>query len=240
MSAVLRPRFYLLISVALVAFVIVGFAKTFYLRIFTDPPSLTMLLHLHAVVFTVWLVLFVTQAALVAVHRVDLHRKLGIASAVFAGVVFVVGVLSVFQTAISDHVSPSGLSPSRFSIIGFTSIGLFGVFIALGVAYRRRPGLHRRFMVLGFIASISPASARLVRLLEVQTFRDALIPLCAAVFITACLAHDWRKYRMVHPVYAIGGFVIVASWPLRQMIGHSEWYGAVAEAVAGVAHRLFG
>ena len=82
--------------------------KSFYLRIFIDPPPLTVLLHLHAVVFTIWLGLFVTQAGLVAAHRVDLHRKLGIASAVFAGVVFVVGVLSVFQTAISNHVSPSG------------------------------------------------------------------------------------------------------------------------------------
>src|SRR6185369_15127963 len=102
MSAVLRPRFYLLISAALVAFVLVGFAKTFYLRIFSDPPTLTVLLHLHAVVFTVWLGLFLTQAGLVAAHRVDLHRKLGITSAAFAGLVFVVGVLSVFQTTISN------------------------------------------------------------------------------------------------------------------------------------------
>jgi hypothetical protein len=240
MSAVLRPRFYLLISAALVAFVIVGFAKTFYLRIFSDPPTLTVLLHLHAVVFTVWLALFVTQAGLVAAHRVDLHRKLGIASAVFAGVVFVVGVLSVFQTAISNHVSPSGLAPAQFSIIGFTSIGMFGGFIALGIAYRRRPGLHRRFMVLGFIASISPASARLLRLFEVQTFRDALIPLCAAVFITACLVHDWRKYRVVHPAYVIGGLVIVASWPIRVAIGHSAWYSPIAEGVARIGHHLFG
>jgi hypothetical protein len=95
-------------------------------------------------------------------------------------------------------------------------------------------------MVLGFIASISPASARLLRLLDVHTFRDALIPLCAAVFITACLVHDWRKYRVVHPVYVIGGLVIVASWPIRVAIGHSAWYGPIADGVARIAHGMFG
>jgi hypothetical protein len=240
MSAVLRPRFYLLVTLALAAFVVTGFFRTYYSRILFDPPPLTTMLHLHAAVFTIWLVLFVAQAGFVAAHRVDLHRKLGIASAIFAGVVFVVGVLAVFQTAISNHVSPSGLAPPQFSIIGFTSIGLFGVFIALGVIFRRRPGLHRRFMILGFIASISPATARVLRLLDVQAARDVWIPLCAALFVVACLAHDWRRHRVVHPAYVIGGLVIVASWPLRNMVGHSDWYFPIGEAVARVAHVMFG
>lgn len=240
MSAVLRPRFYLLITVTLVAFVVLGFARTYYSRILTDPPPLTMMLHLHAAVFTIWMALFLTQAGLVAAHRVDLHRKLGITSAIFAGVAFVVGVLAVFQTAISNHVSPSGLAPPQFSIIGFTTIGLFGAFIALGLVFRRRPGLHRRFMVLGFIASISPATARVLRLLDVQDYRDALIPLCAALFVAACLVYDWRKHRVVHPAFVVGGFVIVASWPLRLMVGHSDWYFPIGEGVARIAHRMFG
>jgi hypothetical protein len=239
MSAVIRPRFYLLLSIGLAAFFVTGFSRTYYLRVFTQPLPLTTLLHVHAAVFSVWLVLFVTQAWLVAAHRTDLHRKLGIASAIFAAVVFVVGVLSVFQTTISTHVSPSGLAPPQFSIIGFTSIGLFGAFIALGVAYRKRPALHRRFMVLGMIASLSPATARVLRLLHVQDYRDALIPLCAAVFVAACLVYDWRKYRLVHPVYVIGGFVIAASWPLRNMVGHSDWYFPIGEAAARVARAMW-
>jgi hypothetical protein len=240
MSAVLRPRFYLLVTFALAAFVVVGFSKSYYLKLFSGLPPLTAVLHLHAAVFTVWLGLFITQAWLVAAHRVDLHRKLGIASAIFAAVVFVVGVLSALETAISGHVSPSGLKPAQFSIIPFTSIGLFGAFIALGVAFRRKPGLHRRFMILGFIATLSPATARILRLLDLQPYRDALIPLCAALFITACLVHDWRKHRVVHPVYWIGGLVILASWPLRLMIGRSDWYFPIGEEVARIARGIFG
>jgi hypothetical protein len=240
MSAILRPRFYLLVTMALCAFVVFGFTRSYYSRILIDPPPLTTLLHVHAAVFTLWMALFLVQAGLVSANRVALHRKLGIASAIFAGLVFVVGVLTMFQTAISNHVSASGLAPPQFSIIGFTSIGLFGAFVALGIIFRRRPALHRRFMVLAFIASISPASARVARLFGIVEYRDAFIPLCATLFIAACLVYDWRKHRVVHPVYAIGGFVIVASWPLRNMIGHSDWYFPIGEGVARIAHRMFG
>ncbi len=69
-----------------------------------------------------------------------------------------------------------------------------------------------------------------------QPHRDLLIPLCAALFVAACLVHDWRRHRVVHPAYVIGGLVIIASWPLRIMIGHSEWYFPIGEQVARLAH----
>src|SRR5687767_2740643 len=106
MAAVLSPRFYLLLALALVVFVVVGFAPSYYLRILTAPPALTTVLHVHALVFTVWMALFLAQVGLVAADRVELHRKLGIASAIFACIVVAVGVLSVLETTISDHVSP--------------------------------------------------------------------------------------------------------------------------------------
>jgi hypothetical protein len=240
MSAVIRSRFYLLVTFALVGWVVIGFFRSYYSRILTDPPPLTALMHAHAAVFTVWLALFLVQVGLVAAHRVDLHRKLGIASAGFAMFVFVFGLLAVLQTTISNHVSPSGLAPPQFSIIGFTSIGMFGAFIILGVAFRRRAELHKRFMMLALIASISPATARLLRLLDVQAHRDVLIPLCAGLFIAACMAYDWRKHRVVHPVYVVGGLVIIASWPLRLMVGRSDWYFPIGEAVARIAREIFG
>ena len=239
-STFIRPRFYLFVTFALVSLVVIGFFRSYYSRILTDPPPLTTLIHVHAAVFTIWLALFLVQVGLVAAHRADLHRKLGIASAGFAMLVFAFGVLAVLQTTISNHVSPSGLAPPQFSIIGFTSIGMFGAFIILGIAFRRRAALHKRFMILAMIASISPATARLLRLLDLQPHRDVLIPLCAGLFIAACMAYDWRKHRVVHPVYVIGGLVIIASWPLRLMVGRSDWYFPIGEGLARIARGIFG
>jgi hypothetical protein len=54
----------------------------------------------------------------------------------------------------------------------------------------------------------------------------------AAAFIIACLVHDWRTLRVIHPVYVIGGAVIVVSWPWRYMAARQDWYQPIGEAVA--------
>lgn len=57
-------------------------------------------------------------------------------------------------------------------------------------------------------------------------------------FITWCLVHDWRRHHIVHPVYAIGGVAIVASWPLRLMVGRSEWYQPIGDWIARIGVGL--
>jgi hypothetical protein len=44
----------------------------------------------------------------------------------------------------------------------------------------------------------------------------------------------------VHPAYVLGGLVIIASWPLRNMIGHSEWFFPIGEQVVRLANSMFG
>ena len=78
MSAVIRPRFYLLVTFALVAFVVVGFSQSYYLKLFSGLPPLTTVLHLHVVVFTAWLGLFIAQAAGRLRHLVADDRVLGV------------------------------------------------------------------------------------------------------------------------------------------------------------------
>jgi hypothetical protein len=83
-------------SVAVVITVFAGFAPTYYLRPYYTTASLMPLLHLHGLVFTSWLVLFVTQTTLVAAHRTDIHRRLGIVGGVIALLMILVG----FTTAV--------------------------------------------------------------------------------------------------------------------------------------------
>ena len=79
MVAVNRSPFYPWIAIALSLVVVAGFSRTYYLRFLSDLPPMTMLVHLHGLVFTAWLALFVAQTRLIAAHRVDLHMKLGVA-----------------------------------------------------------------------------------------------------------------------------------------------------------------
>ena len=67
---------------------------------------------------------------------------------------------------------------------------------------------------------------------------DAFAPIgniaSGAFFAGWCLVHDWRRNRVVHPVFLIGGLVVIASWPLRMVIARSEWYQPIGDWVARV------
>ena len=234
MAAVVRKRFYPQIGLAVALLIFIGFSRTYYFRFLTDLPPLTLLVHLHGAVFTAWLVIFVAQTRLVAAHRVDLHMKLGTAAVALAALILAVGFATMAVKANEPRIHPSGLTPPQFTVVGVTSLGMFATFVSLGVALRRRAGLHKRFMVLAMIAVLTPPSSRVLTLLGMREHWTYLVPVVPALFIAWCLIHDWRRHRIVHPVFAIGGLAIVALWPLRLLAGRSEWYQPIGEWIACV------
>jgi hypothetical protein len=234
MAIVIRQRFYALIALTLALFTIVGFSRTYYFRFLTDLPPLTALVQLHGAVFTAWLAVFVAQTRLVAAHRVDLHMKLGVAAIALAALILAVGFATMAVKANEPRVHPSGLTPPQFTVVGVTSLGMFAVFVGLGISLRRHAALHKRLMVLAMIAVLTPPSSRVLTLLGLREFWSFLVPVVPALFIAWCLINDWRRHRFVHPVYAIGGLAIVALWPLRLIAGRSEYYQPIGEWIAHV------
>jgi hypothetical protein len=118
------------------------------------------------------------------------------------------------------------------------SLALFAGFLALGIAFRRRAAYHKRFMILAMIGILTPAASRIVTQLGLREHWTYLVPIFPALFVACCLAYDWRKLRLVHPVYAIGGAALIAAWPLRLMIGRSDWYQPIGEWIASVGAAL--
>jgi uncharacterized membrane protein YphA (DoxX/SURF4 family) len=176
MSAVVRPAFYRQMAIALSLFVIIGFSQTYYLRFLSDLPPLDTLVHLHSLVFTAWLVVFIVQTRLVAAHRVDLHMKLGIAALALAVVVVVISFGTTAVKATIPRMHPSGLTPPQFTIVGIMSLVLFVSFLALGIAFRRRSVFHKRFMMLAMISILSPAASRIVTQLGLREHWTYLVP----------------------------------------------------------------
>jgi hypothetical protein len=238
MSAVVRPAFYRLMAIALSLFVFVGFSRTYYLRFLTDLPPVQTLVHWHSLVFSAWLLVFIAQTRLVAARRVDLHMKLGIAAVALAVVVVAISFATTAVKATIPFIHSSGLTAPQFTIVGIMSLVLFAGFLALGIAFRRRAAYHKRFMVLAMIGVLTPAASRIVMQLGLREHWTYLVPIVPAVFVVCCLAYDWHKQRLVHPVYAIGGAALIASWPLRIVIGRSEWYQPVGEWIARIGAAL--
>ncbi len=63
-------RLYILAAILTPLIVLAGFARTYYLKPFFDTPDIAgRIVHLHGIVMTAWVVLFIVQVSLVATRR---------------------------------------------------------------------------------------------------------------------------------------------------------------------------
>lgn len=213
--------------------VVAGFGPTFYFRAFTHTPTFSglteipPLLHLHGVLFTAWVVLFITQTQLVARHQVAVHRKLGLASVALAIAIVVVG----WQTTVGAGrrgVAPPGLDALTFLVVPIFDILLFAVFVAAAILQRRTKEAHKRLMILAY-ASILPAPvARLPGVMPLGPFGFFGL---AFLFALAGVVYDVISRRRVHPVYIWGGLLLAASVPGRLLLSGTAGWQAFARWV---------
>lgn len=218
-----KRRFHVGIALAIAITVFAGFAPTYYLRAYYQSTPLGGLRHLHGVVFTAWVLLFLIQATLVSSGRVALHRRMGVGGAVLAALMVVVGTTTaVVQT--SEGRSPLGVPPLSFLAVPFFDMVVFAGLVATGLWHRRRADTHKRLMTLATISLLAAPIARL-------PFGAAMVGLpgvfaMADLFIVACILYDLTALRRVHPATLWGGLAIVVSQPLRLAIsGTGAWLG---------------
>lgn len=237
LSAGARDRiFYSGMAIAMTATVFAGFAPSYFLRAALDgplrpgTPELSPLLHVHGAVFSAWVVLFLVQTALVASRRVRVHRRLGMAGAVLAAVMVVVGV-SAAVDAVRRGAAPPGVDPRAFLAIPMGDMVMFSGFVVAAVWLRRKKEAHKRLMVLAFLSLLVAAVARLpgvVALGPLGFFLLTYVP-----FLAAGMLYDWRSRGRVHPVYLWGGALLLLSVPLRLVVSGTSTWMAFAEWIAG-------
>ena len=79
-------------AVAFLITTIAGFGPTYFFKPVHPSPEFLPLLHVHGLVFTAWLVLLIVQSGLVRADRVDRYKRLGIAGAVLAPLMVLLGL----------------------------------------------------------------------------------------------------------------------------------------------------
>ena len=175
--------FFVTMGLVFLLSVLIGFGPTFFLRPLTgatdylggpapvqvpydESTQLTIYpggplpahLLLHGLALTLWYVLFIMQAWLVAAHRVTLHRRFGVAGIAVGGAVIVTSIVTMIRNA--DRSTTIGL-PAQAQIgvlVGETIVlTTFAVLLVCGACFRRRPALHKRTMFLAALSLIGPA-----------------------------------------------------------------------------------
>ena len=207
-----------------------GFLPSYFHRAAELPP-LTLLYQLHGALFTAWIVLLVAQTALVAGHRTDIHRTLGIAGATLAAVVFIVGVAVSVET-LRRNGGPPGGDPRKFFAIPLGDIIVFGVLVSVAVLQRQQSDTHKRLMLLATVSLLTAAVGRFLRQMGMGGAPNLFYGTDALVL--ALIIYDLVSRGRVHPATLWGGAMVVGFKPLLYyaLAGTPAWL-AVADVLRG-------
>ena len=187
-----------------------GFAKNYYLRTWIGTRPISVMIHVHGLIMTAWIMLFVAQTFLVANHRTDLHRKLGTAGTILASIVVVLGLYTIAASILRRHPDAD---VERFTnlFVAFDGLSLllFGGLVVTAVWVRFRPQMHKRLMFMAVVSLLPPALGRFVAYF---TRVDVPVIVLGLMCATAgsCVLIDTVRRRRLHPALACSGALVVA------------------------------
>jgi hypothetical protein len=225
-------KLYLLAAILIPIIVVIGFARTYYLKgFFTTPPITSRLVHLHGLIMTSWVLLFVTQVTLVATKRTKVHMRLGILGSILAVLVFVVGILTAVSAA-ARGASP-GPPALQFLIVPLVDMFVFASLIGTALYFRRKLDIHKRLMLLAAINFLTPAIAR-IPLKFIETGGPLAFFGLTDLCLLACVGFDTIKHRRLHPVFLWGTLIIIVSQPLRLIFSGTDLWLKIATALTSL------
>lgn len=112
--------------------------------------SYPLIVHVHAAVFTGWLVLFTVQVALARRREVALHRRLGLWAMGVAALMVVLGLATAFSMQVHNFGTPRSDPP--FLAVPMSDIASFAGLILAGYRFRGDAEAHKRLMLLATLA----------------------------------------------------------------------------------------
>jgi hypothetical protein len=230
----IERRLALVVAAIFPVIVLLGFARSYYLKgLFGFPPLPNRLVHIHGIIMTSWVLLFVVQVGLVASNRTRLHMKLGILGSFLALLVVVVGMLTGVDAA-ARGASVPGIPPLSFLIIPLGDMVVFAILIGVALYYRRRKlDVHKRLMLLSAF-SLLPAAVARIPLGFIQTGGPLAFYGIPDLGIIAFVVYDTVKHRRLHPAALLGGLLIIASHPLRIMFAGTDAWLSIAATLTSL------
>lgn len=235
-----RSKFFAYAASAILVVVFIGFSRTFYLRPLTAvrdmlgrfPPLAVML---HGALLSIWFLLFSLQAWLVALRRIDIHRRLGVWGIMTAALVAISSAIVTYQFV------PRALEAGRprqviaaILVSNALSLAMFAALVAAAVHLRRNPEAHKRLMLCASLAILAPAFAagNISGDRPLGPFLKALLPagpltqpfmVTTVVAVVALAIHDYVNDRRISVATALGGTALIAKQAIVQAVGQSVY-----------------
>jgi hypothetical protein len=220
--------FYLCMSLALAALVVAGFSRTVDASLFHGNPPRPLLLWIHGAAFSLWVLFFIAQSALVRVRKVSVHRSLGWFGAGLASVMVVLGFTIAVVMARFDTVVLRQKGADAFLSVPFVDMISFGSCIAMAIYWRKKPEYHRRLVFISSCALMDAAIGRFDFMLDHNLFYPALDGL-----IMLGMLRDWVVDQRVHKVYlyALPSLIVLQSLATYAWRINPQWWQGITQAI---------
>lgn len=220
-----KSPFFTILGLVMLVLAIGGFWPQYFAAVTgraAAPTTQFWLIHVHAGLFTVWLLLYISQAALIMSGRVRVHLKIGPWLAAYG---FAIAAVGLYAAALLAH--RLGVRENDFdaaaSFVFFPLIDMiyFAGFLAAAVAYRKVPHLHKRAM---FLATFSIAVVGVGRFVGRTGVESALIwqPLILAPVLIA-IVYDIFVCRKVYGIMAVGLIVHIGRLNAEPFANSEAW-----------------
>lgn len=199
-------RSFFLAGVLLIwAVVLTGFVPEIVRHVAENQRPFPLIVHVHGVIFVGWLVLLTTQVLLIRDGRPALHRRLGLAGAILAASMIVVGPATAIVMDRLDFGTPDDNTP--FLFVQMTDIASFAVLAGAGLLLRRRPAAHKRLMLLSTLYISDAGFARFLQDPIAHQLGSGYWPYFASFYLAGDIlilgvgAYDLVTRRRLHPAY---------------------------------------
>lgn len=226
------PGFYVGMALLGLAVALAGFSKTFFAPVIAGTFEAPLIVHLHGVAAFAWVLLFLLQPTLIRTGRFDVHVRTGAIGPFLALTVAVTAIpvgLYVVERDLAAGLGPTAVS----SLLGVvTAMTVFVALVAAGVAFRSRPAVHKRLMLLTTIVVLWPAWFRLR-----HWFPDVPRPeiwfgvVAAYSLVPIAMIRDRLVEGRVHPVWWWVGLPVVGEQATEAFLFDSDRWRAVASAL---------
>lgn len=229
--------FYSGMAVLMCICVYIGFSPTYFGAGMLRAPLPSPILHFHGAVFTLWMLLFVIQAAFISARRVKLHRSFGTVAFCLPPIMVVLGVIAALD-ALHRGVRIGPLDPSVSFAIPFIGIFAFAIVIYASWRARRRPDAHKRLILLATAGLVGAAFGRF------PWGRIGLPPAAGAVtgigiLILLLLVYELISTRTIHRSTRWAAPLVFASVALAVPIGMTPaWHAFAALLNRTIASHL--
>jgi hypothetical protein len=200
-----RSRFHVWLGLWMVAIVLVGFGRTYFVPLLRGTLAKPTVVHVHALVFLGWMTLMMAQVIVASRGNIRLHRRIGRWGIAYGCAVIVMGLTVGLASAVIKVNAGTWTRDQAAGslLVNFGDMVSFAAWFGAAIWYRAQPEVHKRLMVVATVVLLFAALAR-------WTFVGSGLARAgiwlSPIFIA--MVHDWITRRRVHPVYILGSIAL--------------------------------